>query len=131
MPRGLLLHADLIYNLLLTSHPAYCFPVQTMLFTYSRTPKDNKDARWFILNSVKPICWLSLYWIEYNISIDQDIIPLHPPPFHLFKTPYLTSPGSASLLHSNKSMQLCGISSLISLKISDILSELSLPIIPP
>jgi hypothetical protein len=69
---------------------------------------------------------LSLYWIEYNISIDQDIIPLHPPPFHLFKTPYLTSPGSASLLHSNKSMQLCGISSLISFEMSDILSELSL-----
>lgn len=69
---------------------------------------------------------LSLYWIEYNISVDQDIIPLHPPPFHLFKAPYSTLPRSAGLLHSDKAMKLCGISSLVSLEMSDILSDLSL-----
>lgn len=69
---------------------------------------------------------LSLYWIEYNISVNQDIIPLHPPPFYLFKAPYLILPRSAGLQHSNKAMQLCGISSLASLEVSDILSELSL-----
>lgn len=72
---------------------------------------------------------LSLYWIEYNISIDQDIKPQYPPPFHLFTAPYSALPDSVGLLHSQQAVQACSVSSLVSPELSTILAESSLIVV--
>jgi hypothetical protein len=69
---------------------------------------------------------MSLFWIEHNSAIDQDTIPLYPPPMHLLKSPYSTVEQSHGLLHRDKAISFAGLSSLISSDMFDILTDLSI-----
>lgn len=68
---------------------------------------------------------LTLFWIEHNIAVAQDIVPQFPPPIHLMKSPGIALAMSRGLLHQDKAMRISRLAGFLSSEMLDALTKLS------
>lgn len=77
--------------------------------------------------SIESKTWIrvSLFWIEHNISADQDTIPFYPPPHHFLKNQYSISYASQGLMHRHEAISSAQTQSYLSGEMLEILTEVS------